>query len=368
MAALMVFGLHLRNFGYFPGPVRIPATVMFAGGSSGVSFFFILSGFVLTWSARRTDTARRFWRRRIARIYPVHLVTALAALAMAVFLEPSTRPAGRPLAADLLLIHTWNPAWWQTLDTVSWSLSCEAFFYFAFPALHFLLQRLDHRATTAVAAAAAVIVVVLPVADHVLGLGWTLYSAPWARFPEFIIGAALARLVLLDRWRGPGLRGASALAAVGYFAAAVIPTNFAYACCTLVGFSLLIPAAAVADLHGLSSIWRGRGMVRLGQLSFAFYMVHILVLRAATHVFAIRQLTISQAAVAIAVVSVTSLGAAWMLYEVVERPAQRLLLGGTARRGASAGPFGRRAVPRERPSAARRGCGGIPRGETERKN
>jgi peptidoglycan/LPS O-acetylase OafA/YrhL len=44
--------------------------------ATGVSFFFVLSGFVLTWSARPDDIATGFWRRRIARIYPVHLVTA----------------------------------------------------------------------------------------------------------------------------------------------------------------------------------------------------------------------------------------------------------------------------------------------------
>ncbi|MBJ6623429.1 hypothetical protein H4N49_35690 [Streptomyces sp. DHE17-7] len=37
-------------------------------GALGVTFFFVLSGFVLTWSARDRDTAPRFWRRRLVNV------------------------------------------------------------------------------------------------------------------------------------------------------------------------------------------------------------------------------------------------------------------------------------------------------------
>lgn len=49
-------------------------------GMVGVSVFFVLSGFVLTWSARDGEgargggSARSFWRRRAAKVYPNHLV------------------------------------------------------------------------------------------------------------------------------------------------------------------------------------------------------------------------------------------------------------------------------------------------------
>ena len=38
-----------------------------------VSLFFILSGFVLTHSARAPESARAFWLRRFFTIYPNHL-------------------------------------------------------------------------------------------------------------------------------------------------------------------------------------------------------------------------------------------------------------------------------------------------------
>ncbi|WP_043603349.1 MULTISPECIES: acyltransferase family protein [Protofrankia] len=49
-------------------------------GFAGVGFFFVLSGFVLTVSARAQDTNLRFWRRRLVKVVPNHLVTWVLAL------------------------------------------------------------------------------------------------------------------------------------------------------------------------------------------------------------------------------------------------------------------------------------------------
>lgn len=80
VAALMVFFCH------FP-PTRAFA-VMYYFGESGVGFFFLLSGFILTFTYYRefagtfsTTVARRFHLARIARVYPVHIVTMAICLA-----------------------------------------------------------------------------------------------------------------------------------------------------------------------------------------------------------------------------------------------------------------------------------------------
>lgn len=321
MAALLVFGLHLRNLGYLNGaPVDIVGWP-FMAGVTGVSFFFVLSGFVLTWSARPNDTATGFWRRRIARIYPVHLATAVAAMFMGSVMLRQTRPTDPQLAANLLLIHSWWPAWWQTLNPVSWSLACEAFFYATFPALARALRRLGHRALITLAAAAIATVLVLPWANTHYALGLELFSSPLARLPEFILGAALARIVQLGRWRGPGLKASSAIAVTGYILASVASADFAFAACTILGFALLIPAAALADLRDLPSVWRHRALIRLGELSFAFYMVHILVLHAGSAI-----LTTLPAPIGATAALTGSLTLSWLIYQGVERPARQLIL------------------------------------------
>ena len=72
--ALMVFGAHCY--------VLDPSfdTHFFKEGFVGVSFFFILSGFIIAYNyeeklLEKTTTKRTFWVARIARIYPLHLLT-----------------------------------------------------------------------------------------------------------------------------------------------------------------------------------------------------------------------------------------------------------------------------------------------------
>ncbi|MFF4896329.1 acyltransferase family protein [Streptomyces sp. NPDC001068] len=333
MAAVLVFGLHVHNFRYFGGTGGRFVSWGFEAGASGVSFFFVLSGFVLMWSARPGDRAGRFWWRRVARVYPVHLVTVGIALVMALTLPRQPMPTLPQGLADVFLVHSWWRPWWQTLDPVSWSLACEAFFYAAFPALALLLRRLDARGARLLAASAVLAVLVLAWTDAHHGWGQPISSFPAARLPEFVLGAAAARLVLLGRWRGPGLEASLALAVIGYFLVPQFTDEYAATACTIAGFALLIPAAALADLRGLPSLWRRRWLVRLGELSFAFYMVHLLVLRTGTHLLGTRPRfgALTGAAAAVAAFAV-SLGLSWLLYEGVERPARRLLLRRPVRR------------------------------------
>ena len=146
-AALLVFLSHIKNFGYFGGTAGKLVDWAFGRGSIGVSFFFILSGFVLAWSVRDGERAVTFWRNRIARVYPLHLVTAGIAVILAFTLIPALRPSGVPEAlANVFLVSSWNFEWWQALNPVSWTLTCEAFFYALFPVLYAALRRLGTRA------------------------------------------------------------------------------------------------------------------------------------------------------------------------------------------------------------------------------
>src|SRR5262245_3879603 len=129
-AAFLVFGLHIVGIALFaPGPGRAVMGYVFGAGQTAVSFFFVLSGFVLTWSSRPDDTATRFWRRRLARIYPSHLATMIVAAAWFVAIGYGTRAP--TLLANAFLVQAWSasPDVYYSLNGVSWSLSCVAFFY-----------------------------------------------------------------------------------------------------------------------------------------------------------------------------------------------------------------------------------------------
>lgn len=321
-AALVVFVYHVRNFGYFAGRSGTLVDWVFGAGDIGVSFFFVLSGFVLAYSARPGDTARRFWLRRFARIYPLHLVTALAALSIASSWPAPPERGGTTV--NLLLISSWWRTHTQAVNPVSWSLTCEAFFYAGFPLLFVLVRRVARPgAIAALLGLAVAATVAVPWLSLAAGVQRDLRFYPPARLPEFVVGVLLARLVATGRWSGPRLPAAAVLLALGYAASRFVLPDYEYAACTVIGVAAVIAAAARRDLDGRPSLWSTPLLVRLGELSFAFYLVHILVMRTAQAIPA------AQPGAGIGLtcaVFAVSLGLACALNEFVEVPARRYLV------------------------------------------
>lgn len=101
----------------------------------GVSFFFVLSGFILAYVYPRLDSkpeVLRFWRARVARIWPAYLFCFALGLLLVRY------PWGTTTAlANLLMIQAWIPlsSFYFSYNAVSWSISTEALFYLAFPLL-----------------------------------------------------------------------------------------------------------------------------------------------------------------------------------------------------------------------------------------
>src|SRR4051812_5898077 len=239
LAALLVFAYHVHVIHYYrDGAAGSVVGWLFGAGVTGVSFFFVLSGFVLAWSVREGDRPQRFWLRRIARIYPVHVVCALAALLLIRIQTPQVLPKADALLANLFLVHAWilSGRFNQSLDPVSWSLACEMFFYALFPVIFAVLRRLGDRAMWTVAAGSTGVVLVVPFFLS----GHTMHVFPLARLGEFILGMSLACLVRAGQVRGPGFRVALLVTVVGYWLASTVHTPHRYAACTVIGFAMLI--------------------------------------------------------------------------------------------------------------------------------
>jgi peptidoglycan/LPS O-acetylase OafA/YrhL len=332
-AALLVFLYHVSVVQYFGGKSASLVNWAFDAGNTGVSFFFVLSGFVLAWSTPQTSRATQFWRKRFARIYPLHLTTALLALLLAFTLAPGTKPDFAQLATNLSLTQSWIPnvSFYQSMNPVSWSLACEAFFYFLFPFLIGPLRRLESRGNAIIITACIAFEFLIPMLTNHLhpvgGPGFLLYFFPLVRLPEFLLGMALAQVVAADRWRGPGVAMSLAITMFGYFLTARVHLDYRYEACTAIGIMCLIAAVAIADVRGEPSPWRTPRAVKLGELSFAFYMIHLLVMRTGEYVFRPHPqegwLFGSAATIASFTISLT---AAWILHNHIEKPTRKLLL------------------------------------------
>ncbi len=155
LAALIVVFVHFRSF--FHSSIDPDEFTFFLyKGYLWVDFFFILSGFVMAY-VYDIEHPKRYSMRdtmhyliaRIARIYPLHLISLVATLlffSMAAFIswglgeesccvsDDSLRNA-ESLIANLLLIHAWGMFDWVTWNFPSWSLSAEFFCYLIFAVL-----------------------------------------------------------------------------------------------------------------------------------------------------------------------------------------------------------------------------------------
>ena len=336
-AALLVFLYHISVVQYFGGHSASLVDWAFDAGDIGVSFFFVLSGFVLAWSTPPTLHAVHFWRKRFARIYPLHLTTALFALLLAFTLAPGTKPDFAQLASNLTLTQSWVPnvSFYQSVNPVSWSLACEAFFYFLFPFLIRPLRKLGSHGNSIIVVSCIAFECLMPAITKHLhpigGPGFLLYFFPLERLPEFVLGMALARVVIAGRWRGPGVAVSLAITVFGYFLTYRVPSDYRYEACTAIGIACLIAAVALADVRGEPSPWRSPRAVKLGELSFAFYMIHLLVMRTGEYVFRPHpQEGWLYGSIATVASFTISLAAAWILYKYVEKPMRRLILSAPA--------------------------------------
>lgn len=260
-------------------PVHGLSTV-FGFGFTGVSFFFVLSGFVLAWSHSPGVTVREFYWRRFARVWPLHALTTV--LSIGVALATGVALLWPALPAVLLLVQAWFPQNDVTyaFNGVSWSLSCEMFFYLLFPLIAGRIARSKPRA---IGGAAFVAMVLCGVAVHhylPAGLsGYALFALPLFRLGEFVIGICLA-VMLRNGWRPRFSLTQAVLLVAALYAAITVwadtaiggPSSvpaFIAGVWMLPGFAALIIAAAGGDLRGDGGRIRSRMAVQLGQWSFS---------------------------------------------------------------------------------------------------
>jgi peptidoglycan/LPS O-acetylase OafA/YrhL len=304
-AALAVFALHTSIYCRGNDPTRSPAALHLA---TGVTFFFVLSGFILTYNYLdwfQHPTARGIWNfyvARWARIWPLHLLALAAMIPITgrLLLRGSFGPPLGKTVANLALVHAFasDPAWHTPFNVPSWSLSAEWFFYLCFPLLIRGLTTGSPRRRAAVLL--LVLAPWLTCLARLAGLtrfGQTVdpYSFPPTRLVDFLAGVLLGLFwhrrqsvpVAIDR--GPTFRASLAeggavlaLAAWAWLWTRIAPSAAASYACNWAGpylpvFVLCIGVFARGDGF-LSRVLSARPLVYLGEISFAVYMLHMPVL------------------------------------------------------------------------------------------
>ncbi|CAH1194839.1 hypothetical protein PAECIP111891_00529 [Paenibacillus allorhizoplanae] len=289
-AALMVFMWHIGFLEKFQlGPV-------------GVSFFFVLSGFILAANYHskieklNTGNIKRFYIARLAKIYPVHVLTFFLATPLVLIgFHPKNLyliKLGVISAINLFLLQSYIPGYTLDFNLVSWSLSAELLFYLLCPFIIWIFMKMKIKSTpkavsllTLVWLVAVYATIFSPISD--IHLSWWFYNVfPFFRVLDFISGILLG-LTYVYQTKRSTLKSSTfsvieisalILLVVWIFLSPNITQTLRYSVYYIPVWCLLIYTFAF-QRGVFSKAFSNSRLVYLGEISFSFYMVHDLVIR-----------------------------------------------------------------------------------------
>lgn len=304
IASLSVAWFHFTN----ANPALAPGNVKSSGryGWLGVYIFFVISGFVIPYSLEKAKYGyRQFWRflsKRIVRLDPPYFANILFILGLAfvVQLVPGFRGPQPHFAASQLLSHVayLNSIVGKTwINPVYWSLGIEFQYYLLIGLIFPLLcaSRLATRMLTTFA---------LLVPGFFIPGGSLLF----VHLPLFVAGILTYQFKVGRLSKG---------CYFGALAVTAVVTGFALGV-TIAG-TCAITSVAIAFVE-----CSGRILTWLGSISYSLYLMHVPVGGKIVDIgtrFRHGQLVPSLFLIA---AMAASIFAAWVLYRIVELPAQRL--------------------------------------------
>jgi len=329
-AAILVVLFHLGGIIALPKYFATPVfDTLFAAGDAGVEFFFVLSGFII-FTAHSTDVGRparlgSFLRKRFTRIFPIYWIVFIAVY-LAALATPSLRnsvPHDSWVLLKSLALVPQNP-----LDVggtgapvlfVAWTLQYEMFFYTFFALLIF-----SRPAAVVGAICVSALYLGCQISASCSAFPLSFLSSDY--IPLFAMGMAVAALA----------KHRQVKQALFYF---------------LVGVAFFVLVSADKVLHidklthwktllfGLASSMMVFGLVsmenagrvlggnriaqRLGEASFALYLIHVPIISLMLKIFVMmqfRSLGFVGAAVAYVLTLACCIGAAMLIHVWLEKP------------------------------------------------
>ena len=261
------------------------------GGSIGVAFFFLLGGFAMTLGYSEKVVAPTFnygkylWKR-VFKFYPIHWVLLFG---FCILNYLCSAPLGiKTFIPNFLLLQSFipNKDFFYSYNSPSWYLCDTLFFVALFPfiirGIYRLKDSLWLKVLTILLVSAYVAAQIVVPEEQSLAI---LYINPFARFFDYVAGI-LASLWLL-RWTEKE-KQVNRLAMYGLLALSVILIICAFQLDGSVRkhapvlwipmLGLLLSTSIISLRGGGISLLRSKPLVSFGEVSFAFYMVHSLVI------------------------------------------------------------------------------------------
>jgi peptidoglycan/LPS O-acetylase OafA/YrhL len=274
-----------------------PLSPIVNGGYISVSFFLLLSGFILTYNyadraQRGALTAKSFWTARFSRLYPVYFFSLVLSIGMlAQEVHAHTRlDFGLGLILTPLLLQGWHPVVSTFWNTPAWTMSTEAFFYVLFPWLVTRRRPRQIRTMLIILFAVWLSSLVLPALymhfnpdgdlhpdRYSVGI-WmrALKFMPLQHLPSFLFGMALGFLNEKIRPESRKRIAIGLLAFVALYLLLCVGDRLPY---VMMHDGLLMPlfAGVILCLAGQNPIARFFGLlpfIAIGEASYCLYLLH----------------------------------------------------------------------------------------------
>ncbi|WP_415972220.1 acyltransferase family protein [Rhodococcus sp. 077-4] len=266
-------------------------TVVNPAGCNAVSFFMILSGFILAWITSQPDTLvfRNFLVKRLLRVWPVHVVASILALALLWKLDWA-------IPVNLFLLHAWipDPNAYYSLNAPSWTLCTELVLYLIFPKLIGRLSRASSAKLGTLLSTLVATVILIPAlltlfpdggrignvafVEHMQPVEisswkyWFVYIFPLTRLLECIIGVIVCILVRRGIWPRSILLACSVLALAVVLEVTTLPYLFSLTSATVLPITLLIGAVATREIATDRVPHIVKKLSVIGKYTFGIYM------------------------------------------------------------------------------------------------
>ena len=266
---------------------------VFFEGYLGVGFFFILSGFVLALNYEKkvidnpNFDKKKFYIARIARIYPLHVLTFCVMLPFVIINVWQGYFHWDIAGANLFLLQSYIPVkdFYFSINNVSWSISTELFFYLMFPFYVIWLHKFPKLKY--------ILLLIIPIiifAEPYFRTNMKLekaifYINPIVRSFDFILGIITCQIYKkikdtpINFSKGTLIEiAAITVLAIFFYFHNDVERAFRY------GIYYWIPMVGIVLIFALqkglfSKILQHKTLVYLGEISFAFYMIHMIVIK-----------------------------------------------------------------------------------------
>ena len=289
VAALYVFLFHMQ--------IRWPITTrpffkeVLEQGAIGMSVFFVLSGFLLTYRyVDGSGTVKNYMLNRFARIYPIYVLSALSTLPW-IGIEMADNDYWVSLGkiiflviSNVFLVQAWFPqlfGFWN--DGGSWSISVEAFCYVILPFVLPAMALLSNSKLLIVVGVCWLLAVMPGVSSFLFGSPpfAVYYAVPIFRLPEFLLGVCALLAVRNGlKVRFSGLLTILIPIVVAFYLwgyGAVMPPYIGNNWIVLPAILYMVVALS-AGRGFVSSLLSSKLAVWLGKISYCFYSLQALVL------------------------------------------------------------------------------------------